>query len=189
MYSCDLIKLYRFQVHNSIKHHLHTTSCAHGPKQSLFLPPVPPRAPPSPFPLAITTLLSMSKCYIDMFLCVFFFFKSLHLLLSSALRSPVTAVSVFHQNKVKLPELLMGKSVPPAMGPMMTGIHHEEAGTKQTNTAQGGGCHDCAVMSSNPSQANGISSVLLTGWEVTNESNLGQPELAPIWADVATCGS
>lgn len=50
-----------------------------------------------------------------------------------------------------------------ALGSLMTGINQEEAGIKPTNTAQGGGCHDRAVMSSNPSHANGISSVPLTG--------------------------
>ena len=29
-------KPYRFQVYNSIKHHLHTASCTHCPKQSVF---------------------------------------------------------------------------------------------------------------------------------------------------------
>ena len=87
-------KPYRFQVYNSIKHHLYTELCTHHPKQSLFLslfpthPTLPHPTPPllclpspslhPPFPLAITTLLSVSMGYA----CMFFGY-SLHLLLSS----------------------------------------------------------------------------------------------------------
>lgn len=39
------MKPYRFQAYNSIKHHPHTVSCSHDPKQSLF-----PSAFPAPLP-------------------------------------------------------------------------------------------------------------------------------------------
>ena len=46
--------LYGFQVHNSTKHHLHTASCTHHPKQSLFPSPFSHfshlHLPPTPFP-------------------------------------------------------------------------------------------------------------------------------------------
>ena len=45
----------RFQVYNSTKCHLHTATCAHRPKQSLFPAPLPSHLPtstytPTPFP-------------------------------------------------------------------------------------------------------------------------------------------
>ena len=47
-------KPYRFQEHNSTKHHLHTALCSPPPKQSLFLspfiPPLPTSTYPTPFP-------------------------------------------------------------------------------------------------------------------------------------------
>ena len=46
---------YRFQIYKSMKHHLHTASWAHCPKQSLFPSPFSSLCPPSP----ILTLLSL----------------------------------------------------------------------------------------------------------------------------------
>ena len=69
-----LIKPYRFQVYDSVTHHLHTASCAHHSQSSLFLSPPfisPLSFYPSaqhPFPLAIAILLSVAA--------IFFFFLS-----------------------------------------------------------------------------------------------------------------
>lgn len=67
----------RCRVHSSGKHYLRTASCAHSPKQSLFpspfLPPPLPTFPDHrghPFPLAITSLVSVSMCYT----CICFYF-------------------------------------------------------------------------------------------------------------------
>ena len=88
-----LTKPYKFQAYNSTKHHLPTASCTHHPKS--FCPHFSPFAhlnlPPSPFPLANATLLSV-LCYVYIF-----FDQSLHLLWSSSPSpSPLTAGSLFH---------------------------------------------------------------------------------------------
>ena len=58
-----LIKLYGSQECNSVIHHLYITLCVHYPKPSLLpspFNPVPsPTSPRPPFPLVITTLLSL----------------------------------------------------------------------------------------------------------------------------------
>ena len=61
-------KLYRFQVYNSIIHHLYIVLCAHHPKSSLLPSPGIPFRPPStslqsPFRLVITILLSASMWF------------------------------------------------------------------------------------------------------------------------------
>ena len=50
-----LNKIYRFQVYNSIIHHLYIEMCVHHPKSSLFPSPYS-MSPHSPFPLVITML-------------------------------------------------------------------------------------------------------------------------------------
>ena len=65
-----LTKWYRFQVHNSTTHHLHTVLCVHHPSSLLPSPLTPPAhssASALPLPPAITTLLSMRLS----FFCVF----------------------------------------------------------------------------------------------------------------------
>ena len=61
----DLI--YRFQVYNSIIHHMYIVLCAHDPKSSLlpslFLMPLPSYFRHPPFPLVITILLFMSMSF------------------------------------------------------------------------------------------------------------------------------
>ena len=75
-----LTKLYRFWVHNSTTHHLHTVLCVHHPKSSLlpspFIPPIlssPCPCPDLPSALVITTLLSVSIRFV-FFLSSFFIF-------------------------------------------------------------------------------------------------------------------
>ena len=59
-----LIKLYRFQVYDSIIHHLYIVLCVHHPKlnflPSPFISAIPFSASPPPLPLVITILLPMS---------------------------------------------------------------------------------------------------------------------------------
>ena len=65
------MKLHKFQVYDSITHHLHTASCIYHPKASLFAPPcIPPLSSSTAlhphhlsFPWAITLLSSLSICF------------------------------------------------------------------------------------------------------------------------------
>lgn len=57
-----LTEPYRFQVYKPTKHHLHTASCAHHPKQSFFPSPFPSPLPPFPFPHPLSLWLSPHCC-------------------------------------------------------------------------------------------------------------------------------
>ena len=77
-------KPYRFQVDNSMKHHLCTASCAHCPKQSLFLSPFSPTLPTStyhlsPFPSDHHHTVSVSIYYMYFMFFVFNHLTFFHL--------------------------------------------------------------------------------------------------------------
>ena len=100
-----LIQLYRFQVHNSLIHHLYIVLCVHHPKVSLlplaFIPPLPYSTCP-PFPLVITILLPVSVRVFSLNLFTSFILTLPTLLASNSCLfsvpeppSPLTAVSLF----------------------------------------------------------------------------------------------
>ena len=62
---------YRFQVYNSIKHHLHTASCAYHPKQISLCLHFPHLCPPPPSPILLSIWLSPHYCVCV--LCIFVF--------------------------------------------------------------------------------------------------------------------
>ena len=89
-----LIQLCRFQVHNSVTHHLYVVVCVHQPSQVSFchhLSPLYPLLPP-PFPLVITILSSVSMrfCFVLFFLLNPFTFHP-----ATQIPSSLTAVSLF----------------------------------------------------------------------------------------------
>ena len=96
-----LIKLHRFQLYNSITHHLYIVLCVHLPKSSLLLSPfsssllssTSPITPHPSFPLVITILFSVTVRY---FSFSFFFF-----LLNPFTFSP-SAQSLSNQTAVRL---------------------------------------------------------------------------------------
>ena len=89
-----LMKLYRFQVYNSITHHLYIVLYAHHPKSSTpsitFYPPYPLLPLPTPFPSGNNHMWSIYEWLIFFFLLNLFTFFT-----QSPKPSPLTAVSLF----------------------------------------------------------------------------------------------
>ena len=78
-----LIKLYRFQVHCSMIHHLYIISCVHQPKSSLLLSPFIPPLPSSPAPTPFTsdnhhTVVCVCEGFFCLILSSFLYSSPLH---------------------------------------------------------------------------------------------------------------
>ena len=97
---CCLIELYRFQMCNSITHHLYvycvvcTPPQLKSPSVTTDLPSTFCYLPQPPFPLVITILLSVSVSFV-LFCFVLFLLNPFTFSLSPLSLSPLTAVSLF----------------------------------------------------------------------------------------------